>query len=81
MSRKERLRMIEEHITFNQLTNKWSCGVCNKAFTRKDVLRNHFETFHMLVTDGYTCDFCGLGFISPNHLRVHKHKQHRNASQ
>lgn len=76
-NRKERLQKIEDYICFNASTNKFGCGVCNKEFTRKDSLQNHFETFHM-TSEGYTCDFCGRNFISLNHLRVHKHKLHRS---
>ena len=80
MSRKERLQKIEQHIIYNAMNNRYTCGACNKDFSRKDSLQNHFENFHM-THQGYDCEYCGKKFNGKNNLRVHKHMQHRNFAQ
>ena len=76
LRRKECLRLIEEHIRFDQLTKKYSCGVCKKEFTRKDTLQNHFESLHM-DTEGYACPYCDKSYPNKSYRTTHIFRNHR----
>ena len=80
LSRKERLRQYEENIFYDPNTEMFQCGKCFKVFKRKDVIQNHYESFHSDIL-AYNCKFCGHAFKSINSLRAHIFRLHREAGQ
>jgi len=61
--------------TFDRLTKKYRCRVCNKEFNLAETARQHNRSIHMGIR--YPCTSCGKTFMRPGGLRKHTKIEHK----
>lgn len=54
----------------------WQCTVCAKVGKRKDIMRDHIESYH-LGHAGHICGICGNSYKTKNSLMKHRSTYHK----
>jgi len=55
----------------------WQCSVCAKVCKRKDIMRDHIESYH-LGHAGHICGICGNSYRTKNSLMKHRSTYHKS---
>ena len=55
----------------------WQCSVCFKVCKRKDIMKDHIESYH-LGHDGHICNLCGNSYKTKNSLMKHRSTYHKS---
>lgn len=56
--------------------NAYLCQICDKNFTRKDILENHLRAVHSKVP--FRCTLCNFKSVKKCELKIHLTKIHGN---
>ena len=59
--------------------HKFKCGICNKYYNSKQVLKRHLNMHRGIYS--YTCSICGKGYTSRSNLRGHVASQHTKVKE
>ena len=59
--------------------HKFKCGICNKHYNSKQVLKRHLNMHRGIYS--YTCTICGKGYTSRSNLRGHIASQHTKVKE
>ena len=59
--------------------HKFKCGICNKLYNSKQVLKRHLNMHRGIYS--YTCAICGKGYTSRSNLRGHVASQHTKVKE
>lgn len=64
---------VRRHLPVHN-SQRYTCGLCNKEFSRSDQLSSHLK-IHEPNAPRYECDLCGKSYLKKNilseHMRVH----------
>lgn len=60
----------------NNDPNLPKCKICHKKFTRKENLRSHMQSYHLLNRPVLNCDVCNQSFNSNSNLKKHMRNFH-----
>jgi len=69
---KQNKRLLDEHMitAHGQGERTFKCDKCEKYFTKKSILKNHYESHHVKKTL-YQCEQCPKTFWMKNYLDTH----------
>lgn len=69
-----RIKMLNERLNSSAINGKFKCDVCQKCFTTKSSLKEHFITH--IDYRPFMCKFCTAGFKRRQALQRHLKAQH-----